>query len=33
MALPETNATIAMRFSFFLIQIVAMTVMAVQIAM
>ena len=33
MALPETNATIAVRFSFFLIQIVAMTVMAVQIAM
>ena len=33
MALPETNATIAMRFSFFLIQLVAMTVMAVQIAM
>jgi uncharacterized MAPEG superfamily protein len=32
MALPETNATIAVRFSFFLIQIVAMIAMAVQIA-
>lgn len=32
MALPETNATIAVRFSFFLIQIVAMSAMAVQIA-
>ncbi|HVP84114.1 MAG TPA: MAPEG family protein [Rhizomicrobium sp.] len=32
MALPESNTTIAVRFSFFLIQIVAMIAMAVQIA-
>jgi hypothetical protein len=32
MALPETNATVGLRFSFFLIQIVTMIAMVLQIA-